>query len=93
MTEFPMVEVLRLKVLPDFRLWLRFTDGREGIWDMSALLSQTGPMLEPLRDPDFFARAFVEMGAPTWPNGFDIDPIHLYLRMRDGGTLSVTEAA
>jgi hypothetical protein len=24
---------------------------------------------------DYFARAFVEMGMPTWPNGFDLDLI------------------
>jgi hypothetical protein len=93
MTDLPMVEVIRLKPLPDHRLWLRFTDGREGIWDMSSLLSEAGPMVEPLRQPGFFARAFVEMGAPTWPNGYDIDPIHLYMRMRDAGCLSVSEAA
>jgi Protein of unknown function (DUF2442) len=93
MTDIPMVEVIRLKALPGQRLWLRFTDGREGVWDMSALLAETGPMVEPLRQPDVFARAFVEMGAPTWPNGYDIDPIHLYMRMRDAGCLSVPEAA
>jgi hypothetical protein len=28
------------------------------------------------------------MGAPTWPNGFDLDPINLYVEMRDAGELS-----
>jgi len=28
-------------------------------------------MVEPLKAPDYFTRAFVEMGVPTWPNGFD----------------------
>ncbi len=86
--ELPMVDVIRLKALPGHRLWLRFTDGREGVWDMSSWLAEDGPMVAPLRDPDFFARGFVEMGAPTWPSGFDIDPIHLYLRMRETGSLS-----
>ncbi len=45
-------------------------------------------MVEPLRTPEFFARAFVEMGAPTWPNGFDLDPINLYMELRDAGALS-----
>ena len=34
-------------------------------------------MSEPLRDPAFFKRVFIEMGVLTWPNGFDIDAIHL----------------
>jgi hypothetical protein len=93
MTELPLVDVLKLKPLQDHQLWLRFTDGREGVWDMKPLLAESGPMLEPLKEPGFFARAFVEMGAPTWPNGYDIDPIHLYMRMRDAGALSVPEAA
>ena len=40
-----------------------------------------------------FQRVFIEMGAPTWPNGFDLDPIHLYMQMRDAGGLSNSRAA
>jgi hypothetical protein len=49
-------------------------------------------MVEPLRAADYFARAFVEMGAPTWPNGFDVDPINLYMELRDAGALTRTAA-
>ena len=49
-------------------------------------------MLEPLQAPDYFARAFVEMGAPTWPNGFDLDPINLYMEMRKAGELTQVAA-
>jgi hypothetical protein len=85
---FPMVDVLRLRPLPNHRLWIRFTDGSEGVRDLSDLIAEGGPMVEPLRSPDYFARAFVEMGAPTWPNGFDLDPINLYMQMRDSGALT-----
>jgi hypothetical protein len=86
--DFPMVDVLRLRPLEGARLWLRFTDGSEGVRDCSALIAEGGPMVEPLKDPAYFARAFVEMGAPTWPNGFDLDPINLYMQMREAGELS-----
>lgn len=33
-----------------------------------------GPMTRPLLNPHYFARAFLEAGAPTWPNGFDLSP-------------------
>jgi hypothetical protein len=28
------------------------------------------------------------MGAPTWPNGFDVDPINLYMQLRDASALT-----
>ena len=86
--ELPMVDVLRLKALDGHRLWLRFTDGSEGVRDFSDILAEGGSMVEPLKAPDYFARAFVEMGAPTWPNGFDLDPINLYMQLRDAGALT-----
>ena len=86
--EIPMVDVLRVKALDGHRLWLRFTDGSEGVRDLSALIAKGGPMVEPLKDPAFFARVFVEMGALTWPNGFDLDPIALHERMAAAGELT-----
>ena len=86
--EFPMVDVLRLRPLEGHRLWVRFTDGSEGVRDLSPVIAAGGPMLEPLKSPEYFARVFVEMGAPTWPNGFDLDPINLYMQMRDAGVLT-----
>jgi hypothetical protein len=85
--DFPMVDVLRLKPLENWRLWLRFTDGTEGEYDLRSLVHSRGEVVEPLKDPTYFARAFVELGAPTWPNGFDIDPIKIYMDLRDAGAL------
>ena len=86
--DLPMVDVLRLRPLDGSRLWLRFTDGSEGIRDLSDVIARDGEMVRPLKDPAFFARVFVEMGAPTWPNGFDLDPINLYMQLRDAGALT-----
>jgi len=91
-SEIPLVDVLRLRPLERYRLWLSFTDGSEGVRDLSDVIAQGGPMVEPLRDPSYFARAFVEGGAPTWPNGFDLDPINLYVGLRDAGSLTRTAA-
>ena len=92
-SEFPMVDVLKLKPLDGRKLWLGFTDGREGVYDSSDFIEEGGPVVEPLRDADYFARAFVEMGAPTRPNGFDLDPINLYMEMRKAGLLQWVTAA
>jgi hypothetical protein len=87
-----MVDVLRLRPLEGSRLWLRFTDGREGVRDLAEVIAQGGMMVEPLKSKDYFDRVFVEMGAPTWPNGFDLDPINLYVELRDAGALSSAAA-
>ena len=92
MTDFPMVDVLRLRPLEGFRLWLRFSNGHEGVHDLSELIAKGGPMVEPLRRPEYFSRVFIEMGAPTWPNGFDLDPINIYMKLRDSLAL-ITAAA
>ena len=92
MTDLPMVDVLRLRPLEGYRVWLRFTDGSEGVRDLSSVIAKGGPMVEPLNDPAYFARVFVEMGAPTWPNGFDLDPINLYMEMRKAGELTQVAA-
>ena len=86
--DFPMVEVLRLRPLEGHKLWLRFTDGSEGVRDLSDILAKSGPMIEPLKSPEYFGRVFVETGVPTWPNGFDLDPINLYMELRDSGALT-----
>ena len=90
--EFPMVDVLRLRPLDGYRLWLRFTDGSEGVRDLSDVIAEGGVMVEPLKSQQYFERVFVELGAPTWPNGFDLDPINLYMQLRDAGALSKVAA-
>ena len=49
-------------------------------------------MVEPLRDPAYFARVFLEDGAPTWPNGYDAAPGWLRREIETAGAL-VREAA
>jgi len=83
-----LTKVVRLEKLGRFRLRVRFSDGSEGVHDFAAMVDEPGPMLEPLRDESYFARAFLEFGAPTWPNGFDIAPEWLRREMEAAGELS-----
>lgn len=82
-----MLKVREIAWLGDHRLRVTFTDGSGGTHDFSAMVQEAGPMMEPLRDPAFFGRAFLEFGAPTWPNGFDIAPRWLQMEMQAAGTL------
>jgi hypothetical protein len=50
-------------------------------------------MGEPLRDPAYFARTFLEDGAPTWPNSFDMDPEWLRREIGATGGLRLDGAA
>jgi hypothetical protein len=35
-----------------------------GEYDFSAVVAESGPMVEPLRDPAYFGRVFLEDGVP-----------------------------
>ncbi|CAN5397000.1 DUF2442 domain-containing protein [soil metagenome] len=92
MIEIKMVDARRVKALDDYRLEIVFDDDTMGVVDLSDFV-QLGPVTEPLRDPAFFARAFVEMGVPTWPNGCDIDPINAWMELKAAGELRPVTAA
>lgn len=72
-----MHRVSNVAVVGQYRLSVRFEDGVKGEVDLSDRLF--GPVFEPLKDPEFFARVEVdEFGALCWPNGADIAPDALY---------------
>jgi hypothetical protein len=62
--------------------------GSEGEHDFRAMVNEPGPMLVLLRDPAYFDWVFLEFGAPTWPNGFDISPEWLRREMAAAGELA-----
>ena len=68
-----------LSVLPGYRLAVRFLDGTRGVVDLSALVTRADAgVFAALRAPELFAQARLELGAPTWPNGADLDPDWLH---------------
>ncbi|GAA6746890.1 DUF2442 domain-containing protein [Thermus brockianus] len=73
-----VVEVVEARPLEGLKLWLRFSDGKEGVVDLEGL--ELPGLLSRLRDPGFFAQVRVdpELGAPVWPGGLDLDPLVLY---------------
>lgn len=80
MTTLPAV--IRANHEGGFRIRLVFDDGVEGTVDFSDWLH--GPVFEPLKDPDYFARFFLEGGTVAWPNGVDIAPETLHERAKAG---------
>ena len=64
----------------EYKIHLVFNDGTEGVVDFADWLD--GPVFEPVRDPDFFQRFFIEAGTIVWPNGADIAPETLHARAK-----------
>lgn len=84
-----IIHVAESRYIADGQFALTFNDGRRGVADLSGRLS--GPVFEPLRDPEFLARGTVDPETRTlcWPNGADIAPEYLYfLAFRDDPALS-----
>src|SRR4026208_1564873 len=81
-------KVIRIERLGGFKLRGAFSDGSAGGHDFSDLVGEPGSMLEPLREETYFSRVFLEFGAPTWPNGFDIAPEWLRREMATAGALT-----
>lgn len=75
-------EVVEVRHIEKYTLWIRFSDGAQGAVDLGSEL--WGPMFEPLKDVALFAQASVhpELGTVSWPNGADLAPEFLYQALR-----------
>ena len=77
-----MIWVTDAKILPDFCLWVRFSDKSEGEVDLKSFIaSDSRPIVVALRDPTAFAEIRVEMDTVVWANGFDLAPEFLYAKV------------
>ena len=72
-----MSRITSIRTEPGYQIKVAFGDGLTGTLDLSGEL--WGPIFEPLRDPEFFARAELdEFGVISWPNGADLAPEFVY---------------
>jgi hypothetical protein len=88
-----MIKVARIRCIGGYRVRATFSDGMAGEYDFAGIIGHGGPMVEPLRDPAYFARVFLEDGAPTWPNGYDAAPGWLRREIEQTGALTPEVAA
>jgi hypothetical protein len=72
-------DVVEVRPLDNYRLWLRFEDGAAGEVDVAGLVAFRG-VFAPLQDKATFDRVRVEpeLGTVVWPDGADLDPDVLY---------------
>ena len=81
-----MNEVQELKVLNDYRLWLKFSDGEEKLVCLKQFLGKgfTAELLE----QEKFAEVFIEAGGGiAWKNGYDFCPNFLRELADDGAVV------
>ena len=69
-------------------LALTFSTGETATVSVADIFEIDGSMVKPLRNPEFFARVFVQNDVPTWANGFELDAIALYQQAEREGKLS-----
>ena len=71
------LRVSGVRVLPDYRLWVRFSNGEAKVCDLAPLLDS--PAFAPLRDEKRFANVYIDYGMTVWEDGeIDLAPEYLY---------------
>jgi hypothetical protein len=74
-------QVVDVRYMGDYKLWLQFDDGRNGVIDLADDL--WGEEHESLRDRDTFSNVYVDSGLATiaWWNGAEFTPEYLYHKL------------
>ena len=75
-----MIKIKRVRALDNYRLECLFENNEIVVYDMSYVLEQDTPMLDPLKNESFFREVFLESGAPVWKNGYDLCPDAIWER-------------
>ncbi len=73
-----MHRIVAVKVLPAYKVWMRFADGVEGEVDLSDLVGKG--VFAAWNDPDAFALVAIDPRSHTltWADGIDLAPDALY---------------
>jgi hypothetical protein len=83
----PLLDILTVQPTPAGGLRAEFSDATAGEFDASWLEDKSGSLLVALRDPAFFARAFVDGGGLCWPNGLELSAATVQAWLRAQGRL------
>ena len=69
-------DIVEVRPLDHYRVFVRFDDGRLGEVDLAPLLAPFDGVFAPLRDKSYFDQVKVsaDIGTIVWPNGADLCP-------------------
>jgi hypothetical protein len=76
-------DIVAVKPLEEYKLYLCFEDGIEGLVDVSQLIEFSG-IFAPLKDVSYFNQVQLnsELGTIVWHNEADLDPDVLYATIK-----------
>lgn len=76
-----MIEIREAKYQDEYKIWLKFNTGEDGIVDLAELLHKY-KAAAPLLDINEFKQFYLdEWPTLAWPCGFDLAPESLYERV------------
>ena len=74
-----MFKITDVKILPNYKIWLRFADGKSGEADLSHLAGKG--VFSDWKDYGAFEKVHIgERGELVWKNNVDLCPDSLYLQ-------------
>jgi hypothetical protein len=82
-----MTKIIRATHRRERILEIEFSDGSVGDYDLAPVLAKDTELTRPLLDPDYFDRFFLDLGALCWPNGLELSPEAIHLRLEQSGAL------
>ena len=88
-----LAKVDSFEIVGPFRVEVRFNDGSSGTHDFSSMVENGRNLIAELQDRSLFDGVYLDFGALTWPNGFDISPEWLRREMISAGELRSDVAA
>lgn len=82
------VKVSGVRILPDWKLWIRFNNGEARIYDFKPMLEYEA--FRPLKDYALFKEAYIDYGVLVWNDGdIDISPEELYKNSEAVDTIKI----
>lgn len=74
-----LCDIVEVKVIKNYTIYLRFEDGMEGEVNISKIIPFEG-VFSKLKDISYFATVHVskDLGTIVWDNGADLSPSYLY---------------
>ena len=82
-----MIKIVGAEPVRDRILRLEFSDGSSGDYDLAPLIARGTSLTSMLADDAYFGRFFLELGALSWPNGFELAPSAIHRQLKDRGSL------
>ena len=81
-----MVNVISAEPLEDYKLRIRLSDGRTGLFDVSPYLDKG--VFHELKEPAYFRCVRVAFGGVTWPHEQDFSPETIEYELQEEAPVS-----